>query len=59
MLILSRDIRPESSVICIGDNIRITVTKVSGNRVRLGIEAPKEIAVVRGELVPVPVEEAK
>ena len=37
--------------ILIGDDIRITLVKVRGNSVRLGIDAPKNIRVVRGELM--------
>ncbi|MFK7767016.1 MAG: carbon storage regulator [Mariniblastus sp.] len=47
MLVLSRKLKQE---IIIGDNIKITVLKVKGNTVRLGIEAPREVHVVRGEL---------
>jgi carbon storage regulator len=36
--------------ITISDNIRITVLRVSGNRVRLGIEAPENVDVIREEL---------
>ncbi|MHC4636218.1 MAG: carbon storage regulator CsrA [Planctomycetota bacterium] len=47
MLVLTR--KKDESII-IGDNIEITVTEVSGNRVRLGINAPKEIIVHRKEI---------
>ena len=47
MLVLSRKLNQE---IVIGENITITVLKIKGNTVRLGIEAPREIHVVRGEL---------
>jgi len=47
MLVLSRK---EGERIVIGDNITLVVSKVSGNRVTIGIEAPKDIKVVRGEL---------
>lgn len=47
MLVLSRKLKQE---ILIGENIKITVLKVKGNTVRLGIEAPRDIHVVRGEL---------
>ena len=33
--------------ILIGDDVAITVVKVSGGGVRIGIEAPRELAVVR------------
>ncbi|NLJ15976.1 MAG: carbon storage regulator CsrA [Clostridiales bacterium] len=35
----------------IGDNIEITVIEVSKDRVKLGISAPKDISVVRNELI--------
>lgn len=47
MLVLSRK---EGERIVIGDNITLIVSKVSGNRVTIGIEAPKDVKVVRGEL---------
>lgn len=34
----------------IGDGIRITVVDVRGDKVRLGIEAPKDVKVFRAEL---------
>jgi carbon storage regulator len=36
----------------IGDDICVTVVRLEGGQVRLGIEAPREVAVVRAELVP-------
>lgn len=50
MLVLSRKVGQE---IVIGDNVRITITKVSGNRVTLGIEAPQDLRILRGELEPI------
>jgi len=47
MLVLSRQ-RDES--IIIGDNVVVTVVDVRGDRVRLGIEAPREISVHRREV---------
>ena len=47
MLTLSRKV---GETIVVGDNIRVTVTKVSGRRVALGVEAPKQVRVLRGEL---------
>ena len=47
MLVLSRQ-RAES--IFIGDNIKITVVDIRGDKVRLGIEAPTEIPVHRQEV---------
>ena len=47
MLVLSRKVGQE---LIIGDNIRITVNRVGGSRVTLGITAPGDVRVVRGEL---------
>ncbi len=47
MLVLSRR---ESERIKLGDSIVVTVVKVAGDRVRLGIEAPTDVLVLRGEL---------
>ena len=47
MLVLSRR---ESERIRLGDSIVVTVVKVAGDRVRLGIEAPADMLVLRGEL---------
>ena len=47
MLVLSRQ-RDES--IIIGDNIVLTIVDIRGDKVRLGIEAPKEIPVHRQEV---------
>lgn len=44
--------------ILIGDKIAITVVKVAGGAVRLGIEAPAELAVMREELA-LEIEEAE
>jgi carbon storage regulator len=34
----------------IDNNIVITITRIEGNRVKVGIEAPMECSIVRGEL---------
>lgn len=47
MLILTRK---KSETIVINDNIFIRVVEIMGNKVRLGIEAPKEIEIKRSEL---------
>jgi carbon storage regulator CsrA len=47
MLVLTRKTDEE---ILIGDNIKITLVRVRGNSVRIGIEAPRDIRIVRGEL---------
>ncbi len=53
MLVLSRK---EGERIVIGDNVTLVISKVSGNRVTIGIEAPRDVKVVRGELKEVEVE---
>ena len=47
MLILTRNI---SQKIKIGDDVTVTVLGVQGNQVRLGINAPKNVAVHRQEI---------
>lgn len=47
MLVLSRKILES---IRISDDITITILRIRGNKVRIGIEAPKEIPVLRAEL---------
>ena len=49
MLVLSRK---SGQTIRIGDGVTIRVTKIKGNRVTLGIEAPDNVRIVRGELEP-------
>jgi carbon storage regulator len=47
MLVLSRKIGEK---LVIGDNITVVVSRVAGNRVTLGIEAPTDVRIIRGEL---------
>ena len=47
MLVLSRKTQER---IQIGDNVVVTVLRVKGNMVRIGIEAPKTVRVMRAEL---------
>ena len=47
MLVLSRQ---RDQTIVIGDNIRITIVDVRGDKVRLGIDAPRDVAVHREEI---------
>ncbi len=48
MLVLSRKTEQK---IAIGDNIFITICKVKGDVVRLGIDAPRDVSVRRVELI--------
>jgi carbon storage regulator CsrA len=48
MLILSRKLNQQ---IRIGDSIVLTVLETKGNKVRIGIDAPPEVPIVRGELL--------
>jgi carbon storage regulator len=48
MLVLTR--RAGQSI-RIGDGVEVTVVRVEGDRVVLGIEAPREVRVVRSELL--------
>jgi carbon storage regulator len=56
MLILTR--RAGESVM-IGDGISVTVVGIKGNQVRLGIQAPKDVAVHREEIYVRVLEEKK
>ena len=47
MLVLSRKL---NEAIVINDTVRVTVLGVKGDRVRLGIEAPRTMTVDRGEV---------
>ena len=49
MLVLSRK---ESEKIKLGDDIVLTIVRVSGDRVRLGIDAPPDLLILRAELDP-------
>lgn len=49
MLVLSRK---ESEKIMLGDSVVLTIVRVSGDRVRLGIEAPSDMLILRMELDP-------
>jgi carbon storage regulator len=48
MLVLTRK---QSETIQIGDSITITVLRMKGKSVRIGIKAPHDLNVIRGELV--------
>ena len=47
MLVLSR--KPGEQVV-IGNNITVTVVEVIGNRIRIGIDAPDDVRILRAEL---------
>lgn len=47
MLVLSRQ---RDQTIIIGDSIRITIVEVRGDKVRIGIDAPKDVTVHRQEI---------
>lgn len=47
MLILSRKINES---IIIGDNIEVMVVEIKGDQVKLGINAPREVSLYRGEI---------
>ena len=49
MLVLSRK---ERQSIRLGDDITVTIVRLTGDQVRLGIDAPREIRVLRDELEP-------
>lgn len=49
MLVLTRK---ENESICIGDNIRITVVGIRNGKVRIGVESPPEVHIMRSELLP-------
>jgi len=48
MLVLTRK---SNECILVGDNIKVTVIGIEGDRVKLGIEAPQNIRVIREELL--------
>ncbi|HCE9181728.1 TPA: carbon storage regulator CsrA [Pseudomonas aeruginosa] len=47
MLILSRRV---GETLMVGDDVTVTVLGVKGNQVRIGVNAPKEVAVHREEI---------
>jgi carbon storage regulator len=49
MLVLTRKLMEK---LYIGNEICVTVVRLEGGQVRLGIDAPRDIAVVRAELLP-------
>ena len=49
MLVLSRKLGEK---ICIGNNICITVVDIDRGKIRLGIDAPRDVPIFRQELLP-------
>jgi len=49
MLVLTRK---ESESIVIADSIEVIITRITGNKVRIGINAPRHISVYRKEIGP-------
>ncbi|MEQ8791026.1 MAG: carbon storage regulator [Pirellulaceae bacterium] len=47
MLVLSRRVGER---IMVGDNIAVVINRIAGNRVTVGIEAPADVSILRGEL---------
>lgn len=47
MLILTRRV---GETVVIGDDVTVTVLGIKGNQVRVGVQAPKNISVHRGEI---------
>lgn len=47
MLILTRR---EGEVVCIGTDVRITVLGIKSGQIRLGVDAPRDVAVHREEV---------
>ena len=48
MLVITRK---EGEALVVGETIHVKVLAVDGSRVRLGIEAPKEVTILRQEIV--------
>lgn len=49
MLVLSRAV---DESLTIGPDIKITIVRIAGDKVRLGIEAPAEVPILRDDLTP-------
>ena len=49
MLVLSRKVGDR---ILIGKDVWITVVQIAGDKVRIGIEAPKDVPIIRQEILP-------
>lgn len=53
MLVLSRKVGEE---LVIGENVRVFVSRIEGNRVTLATHAPASVKIRRGEIAPLPKE---
>jgi carbon storage regulator len=51
MLVLSRK---RGEIVCIGQNVTITVLGIERNRVKIGVAAPPEVCILREELRDLP-----
>ena len=49
MLVLSRKV---GESIKIGEGITVVINRIAGNRVTLGLQAPRDMRIIRGELRP-------
>ena len=47
MLVLSRR---EGESVCLDNNITVTIVKITGNKIRIGIKTEGEVSILRGEL---------
>lgn len=47
MLVLTRKRNQE---ILIGDNVKITILEINGDNIKIGVTAPRDITILRGEL---------
>ena len=48
MLVLSRKI---NETILIGDNVRVTLLGIEGDKIKIGIDAPRDVKIFREELI--------
>lgn len=56
MLILSRK---ESERIYLGDDVVLTIVRIQGDKVRIGVEAPSDVRILRRELQEMDLESAR
>ncbi len=48
MLVLTRQ---KNQTIVLGDDVKITIVDIDGDRVRIGIDAPKSLRIMRAEIL--------